>query len=313
MHSPDRNTVDIRGVNVRYDQTGEGPVVVLVHGLGASVVTWRQNIAPLAAAGFTVLALDLPGHGDSDKPDRLGYDPVSMAGLVKEFLDALGVDRISLVGSSVGGLIAGLIALEHPTKVDRLVMVATGAVGKRVSGFLRIVSMPVLGDLLFRPWLHQKLGMNKRIFFRPPPCLDEVMLEVRRVQSLPGARRAALRSIRANINYFGSKTQREIVDRLKESPVPLMTIWGEKDIVVPHSQSEFIRRELPNSVVQSIPACGQWPQMEKADEFNSLVTGFLKDPTLGHLGAAGAVTSTPVPASPEPADSATPTLAPPSQ
>ena len=85
MQIPELKTVTIRGVNVRYVQTGEGPVVVLVHGMGASLVTWGQNIAPLAEAGFTLVALDLPGHGDSDKSDRVGYDPVSMAGLVKEF------------------------------------------------------------------------------------------------------------------------------------------------------------------------------------------------------------------------------------
>ena len=188
-------------------------------------------------------------------------------------------------------------------------MVASGHVGKRVSGFLRIVSMPVLGDLLYRSWLHQKLVLNKRIFYRSPSCFDQVMLEVRRIRRLPGARRAALRSIRSNVNYFGSKTQREIVDRLKDSPVPLMTIWGEKDIVVPYSQSDFIRRELPNSVVQIIPACGHWPHMEKPDEFNSLVIGFLKNAIPGFPGITGAVTAmlappstvAPTPATPPPA------------
>ena len=268
--------IALGGVNVRYVQAGQGPVVLLLHGLGASVVTWCRNIDHLVDAGFTVLAPDLPGHGDSDKPRHLSYDPLSGAKLLDDFTQALGVERLSLVGSSAGGLIVGLFALEFPHKVDRLVLVASGRMGKRVSWFLRILSLPILGDLIYQPWLHRRVGITKRIFYRPPPFLDEVLIELHRVRNLPGSRGASLRSIRSSINYFGLRNQRYIVDRLKESPVPLMTVWGEKDIIIPISQSDMIRRELPRSVVHTIPDCGHWPHMERPDEFNALLTGFLK-------------------------------------
>ena len=289
MQRAEHKNISIRGVNVRYVQAGQGPVVLLVHGLGASLITWCRNIDPLAEAGFTVLAPDLPGHGDSDKPGHLSYDPVSGARLVNEFISALGVDRVSLVGNSAGGLIVGLMALDYPEKVDRLVLVASGGLGKRVSWFLRLVSLPMLGDLLYQPWLHRNLGVAKRIFYRPPPFLDEVLLEMHRVRSLPGSRRAALRSIRSSINYFGLCSQSYIVDRLKKSTVPLMTVWGEKDIVIPLSQAEIIRRELPHSVVHTIPDCGHWPHMEKADEFNSIVTEFLRGAPVGGSGTSVAL------------------------
>ena len=93
----------LTGVNVRYVQAGQGPVVLLPHGPGASLVTWSQNIEPLAEAGFAVLALDLPGHGDSDKPGHLSYDPISGAHLLHDFYRALSVERLSLLGSSAGG------------------------------------------------------------------------------------------------------------------------------------------------------------------------------------------------------------------
>ena len=123
----------LQGVNVRYVQAGQGPVVLLLHGLGASWVTWSQNIEPLAQAGFTVLALDLPGHGDSDKPGHLSYDPISGAQLLYDFAKTLSVERWSLVGSSAGGLIVGLFALDHPEIVDRLVLVGSGGLGKSIS------------------------------------------------------------------------------------------------------------------------------------------------------------------------------------
>ena len=248
----------------------------MVHGLGASLVTWLRNIDPIAEAGFTVLAPDLPGHGDSDKPKHLSYDPLSGAHLLHDFVCALGVERLSLVGSLARGLMVRLFALEHPDKVDRLVLVGSGGLGKRVSWFLRMISLPIAGELFYQPWLHQKMGTTKKIFYKPPPFMDDVLRELHRVRSLPGSRRASLRSIRSSINYFGLRRQRYIVDRLKECPVPLLTVWGEEDIIIPISQADMIRRELPNSTVHTMPECGHWPHMEKPDEFNLLLTDFLR-------------------------------------
>ena len=268
--------IRINGTNVSYVQAGQGPVVLLLHGLGASKVTWTCNVEPLAQAGFTVLALDLPGHGDSDKPRHLSYDPLNAAKLIYDFSRALGVDRLSLVGSSAGGLMVGLFALEHPEMTDRLVLVGSGGLGKQLPWFLRAISLPVVGDLFYLPGLYKKMGATKRIFYRPPPFVDEVIDELQRVRTLPGARRAALRSIRSSIDYSGLRRHRYIVDRLKDSPVPLMTVWGENDIIIPISHAHRLRRELPDSAMHIIPECGHWPHMEKADQFNRLLLEFLE-------------------------------------
>ena len=276
----------LNGVNVRYVQAGQGPVVLMLHGLGASLVTWSQNIEPLAEAGFTVLALDLPGHGDSDKPEHLCYDPESGAQMLYDFARALGVERLSLVGSSAGGLMVGLFALDYPEIVDRLVLVGSGGLGKKVSWFLRFISVPVLGELFYQPWLHRQIGTTKKIFYQHPPFLDDVLTELHRVRSLPGSRRASLRAIRSSINYFGLRRHRYIVGRLKESPVPVMTVWGEQDIIIPISHADEIRQELPNSTVVTIPECGHWPHMEKSEEFNHLLTSFLRHATVDGIGPA---------------------------
>ena len=178
--------INLAGVNLHYAQAGEGPVVLLVHGLGTSSVTWSHNIEPLAGAGYTVLAPDLPGHGDSDKPRSLSYGPAAGARVIHDFLDALGVNRVSLVGNSAGGLIAGLFALDHPLRVDRLVLVASGGLGRDVSWALRILSVPVLAELIYQPRLLRLLGVSNRLFYRPTALSGRLAARIVPIQLPPG-------------------------------------------------------------------------------------------------------------------------------
>ena len=286
MQRAEHKRVARGGLNVHYVQAGQGPVVLLLHGLGTSLVTWSRNIEPLAAAGFTVLAPDLPGHGDSDKPAHLSYDPVDGARLIHQFLQSLGVARVSLVGNSAGGLVVGLLALSHPEKVDRLALVASGGLGRRVSWFLRVFSLPVLGELLYQPQL-QNVDISKRIFYQAPPFLDEIMAEMHRVRALPGTRRAGLRAIRSSVNLLGLRQHRYILPRLKQLPVPLLTVWGREDNIIPVSHARLVRQELPHSVVHIMPQCGHWPHMEKAEQFNDLLIRFLRGALHDGISPAG--------------------------
>lgn len=275
MQRAEHNTADVWGLNVRYVQAGDGPVVLLLHGLAASLLTWYCNIDALADAGYRVIAPDLPGYGDSDKPSHLDYGPDSAANFVYDFSQELGLTRFSLVGSSAGGSIAGLLALEHPEMVERMVLVGSGGFGREVSWYLRIISVPGVGDLVYQPRLNNKMGVTKYLFYRPPAILDELLPEMNRAKVLPGAREAMLRSVRSSVNLLGLRKESYILERLKESEVPLMTVWGAEDIIIPVSHAENVRRELPESVVQVIPECGHWPHMEKPGEFNPMLTSFL--------------------------------------
>ena len=263
-------------MNVHYVQAGAGPVVLLVHGVGASLVTWRSNIAPLADAGFTVVALDLPGHGDSDKPKNIDYDPIAAVRFIPHFLDTLKVDGASVVGNSGGGLIAASFALEYPERTDRLILVAPGGLAHDVSLFLRLLSVPVVGEIIYNPWVHNTVGMSKQLFYRPRSFPQDVLEELDRVQSMPGATRAALRSIRSSIDYRGMMDRRLVIDRLESLAAPLLTVWGENDQLIPASHLDAIREVVPHGIVRTFPECGHWPQMEKAAEFNPLVVGFLE-------------------------------------
>ena len=266
--------VNLAGVNVHYTQAGEGPVVLLVHGLGTSSVTWGHNIEPLAAAGYTVLAPDLPGYGDSDKPRWLSYSPEAGARLIHDFLDALGVDRVSLVGNSAGGLISGLFALDHPLRVERLVLVASGGLGRDVSWALRILSVPVLGELVYQPMLLRMLGVGNRLFYRPPAFPEGFLPGPERLD--PESRRATIKAVRSGITLFGQKKRCRIIDRLAGLAVPIMTVWGTEDRYIPVSHAHLMGRVLPRSEVRTITECGHWPHMERADEFNALLIRFLE-------------------------------------
>jgi len=268
-------TANVWGMNVRYVQAGDGPVVLLLHGLAASLLTWYCNIDVLADAGYRVIAPDLPGYGDSDKPSHLDYSPDAAANFVYDFSQELGLERFSLVGSSAGGLIAGLFALEHPDMVEKMVLVGSGGFGREVPWFLRAISLPGLGELLCQPWLNKKMGATKYLFYRPPDVLEELLPEMDRLKLLPGARTAMLHSVRSSINILGLRKEGFILDRLKSSVVPLMTVWGAEDIIIPISHADHVRRELPRSIVHVIPECGHWPQMEKPGQFNPMLTGFL--------------------------------------
>lgn len=275
MKRAEYKTANVWGLDIRYIEAGEGPVVLLLHGLAASLLTWYCNIDVLADAGYRVIAPDLPGFGNSDKPGHLDYGPDSAANFVYDFSQELGLDRFSLVGNSAGGLIAGLFALKCPEMVARMVLVGSGGFGRQVSWFLRIISIPVVGDLVYQPRLNTRMGLTKYLFYWPPAVLEELLPEMNRIKLLPGARNAMLHSVRSSITLTGLRKHAYILERLKDSPIPLMTVWGAEDIIIPVSHAENVRRELPESVMRVIPECGHCPQMEKPGQFNPMLISFL--------------------------------------
>ena len=270
--------VRVDGVDISYAVAGEGPAVLLVHGLASSKITWYCNMDALADAGFKAIAIDLPGYGDSELADHLGYAPEAAAHFLAGFAAELGVERFSVVGNSAGGLIAGVTALEYPDRVEKVVLVAAAGLGRRLSWPLRIISVPVLGELIYKPHLISKAAMVKRIFFRPPAILDDILPEMFRVRCLPHAPQVMLRSVRSGVNLLGLRRKHHIADRLRHLRAPLLAVWGEEDLVIPPIKAEDVKRVLPRSTVHVLPECGHWPHMEKPEEFNRILTDFLSQP-----------------------------------
>ena len=269
----------VEGVNVRYAVAGDGPAVLLVHGLASSMITWYCNMEALAQAGYTAIAIDLPGYGDSGLANHIDYGPESAARFLAKFTSELGYDRFSVVGNSAGGLIAGVTALEYPERVDKVVLVAAAGLGRKLSWPLRIISIPVLGELIYKPHRFSKTAVVRRIFFRPPAILDDILPEMLRVRCLPHAPQVMLQSVRSGVNLLGLRRKHNLLHRLKDLEAPLLAVWGEDDLIIPPVKAEDVRRFLPGSTVHVLQECGHWPHMEKPDEFNRILTNFLSQPS----------------------------------
>ena len=270
-------TVD--GINVRYAVAGTGPAVLLVHGLATSMVTWCRNMEAIAEAGFTAVALDLPGYGGSSLAGHRGYSPESAAEFLVDFADEMGMERFSVVGNSAGGLVAGITALEHPDRVEKVALVGSAGLGKRVSWPLRLISIPVVGELVYKPQMISTDALIKRIFYRPPDFLEEIIPEMVRVRCLPHGPQVMLQSVRSGINLLGLRPEHQILNRLGELQAELLAVWGEEDAVIPPIEEEDVRRVAPESTIHVLPECGHWPHMEKPDEFNRILTDFLSQPS----------------------------------
>ncbi len=271
--------MDVQGLKVHYVKEGRGPAVVMVYGLGASLMAWAENIAPIAAH-HTVYALDLPGHGDSDKPRDLAYDSIAGAHFLAQFMQTMGIERASLVGSSAGGLIAVQCAFRFPRQVEGLVLVDSAGLGRELAWFLRLASLPIMGELLQNPSLRNTTVLMKSIFYDPAALHDGMFQELMRVRNLPGAKRAVLKSIRSSINLWGLRKHLLVLRILKDLKMPHLIIWGENDRIIPVAHAREAAHMLPAAHVHVIPHCGHWPQAEKAAEFNRLVLEFLTG-TLG--------------------------------
>jgi 4,5:9,10-diseco-3-hydroxy-5,9,17-trioxoandrosta-1(10),2-diene-4-oate hydrolase len=283
------NDLRVDGISVRYAIAGEGPAVLLVHGLATSMITWCRNIDALADAGFTAIALDLPGYGGSGLAMHRGYTPESAAEFLVDFADEMGIGRFSVVGNSAGGLVAGITALEFPDRVENVALVGSAGLGKRVSWPLRLISIPVVGELVYKPQMISKEALIKRIFYRPPEFLDEIIPEMVRVRCLPHGAHVMLQSVRSGINLLGLRPEHQILSRLAQLQARLLAVWGEDDLVIPPIKEEDILSAVPGSTVHVLPECGHWPQMEKPEEFNEILTSFLSRPSTFDSAPAGSI------------------------
>ena len=266
--------ITINGVRVHYVEAGQGSPVVLLHGLGASVVTWRENIGPLAEH-HRVYAVDLPGHGDSEKPDDLSYSLSSMINFTKSLVEALGHERAAFAGSSIGGGLALMTAVNHPEVVSKLMLSSSAALGREVALFLRLASLPFLGELMtsgvrdpVRAWL-------RKSFYDKSLASGDLLDELRRTNSLTGAGEAGLKIARVYIGLWGVRRRYVLTRRLKRLDVPTLIFWGADDEIIPVKHAYRAAKELPKSDLHVFGNCGHWSHVERASEFNRLSLEFL--------------------------------------
>ncbi|MBM3238514.1 alpha/beta fold hydrolase [Candidatus Poribacteria bacterium] len=274
--------IQIGDVNVHYltaptsviGEEGKSSPVILIHGLGAFAETWIYNILPLSKK-FCVYAPDVVGFGHSDKPDVI-YSLAYFVNFLEDFMDALSIERASIVGNSMGGLIALSFALEHPERVDKLVLVDNAGFGKKVSWGLRLLTLPLIGKLLTAKT--SKSGIKRGLsgsFYNSKFVTDEWVEKAYAISRLPGSKRTFLATLRSGVGILGLKREAILLDKLPQLQVPTLIVWGKEDKVISVSQAYAAFKKIPKAQLHIFEKCGHAPQVEKAEEFNRVVSEFL--------------------------------------
>jgi pimeloyl-ACP methyl ester carboxylesterase len=270
----------IHGYRRAYRIAGSGPVILLIHGIGDNSTTWDAVQAKLAQR-FTVIAVDLLGHGQSDKP-RADYSVAAYANGMRDLLSVLDIDRVTVVGHSLGGGVAMQFAYQFPQLVERLVLVGAGGVTKDVNIVLRLASLPMGGEalaLLRLPWVLPAVQIAGRVagrIFRSTRLGRDLPDVLRVLADLPEptASTAFTRTLRAVVDWRGQMVT--MLDRcyLAES-VPVQIIWGTEDVVVPVSHARMAHAAMPGSQLEIFELSGHFPFHDHPDRFIEVVERFI--------------------------------------
>ena len=269
----------VDGIRVRCRDEGDRrhPPVVLLHGIGRSLDDWTGLYERLAPDN-RVISLDLPGFGLSERmPGR--YTMESLARFVLAALDALGEHRpVDLVGNSLGGAIALKISALEPQRVRSLVLANSAGFGQEVTLALRLLAIRPLGRHLMKDTSRKAAYRTERaLFFDKRFVTEERLDHAQAVLANPGYVDVLL----AVAGHFGTfrGVRRSWRTRLLRSVAaqrtPTLVVWGDEDRVLPASHLEHARRVLPHAEFHLFERCGHMPQIEREDEFETLVRDFL--------------------------------------
>lgn len=255
-------TATVYGAKIHYREAGSGPVVILLHGLGADNTSWASTIGPLSAK-FHVIAPDQIGFGHSDKP-MLNYRIATLVDFLDGFMKQVGVEHASLVGNSLGGFTAAAYVLAHPEKVDRLVLVDAAGFTLPKDTDLRLLT------ILNPSTREQAKALAALVFYNKQFITDAVadMLLTQRVTANDGY----------TIQRFLESIARgeDVLDgRLGDIKQPTLVVWGKEDQLTPMWMAERFKKEINGSELVTFDKCGHVPQMEKAAEFNAALMKFL--------------------------------------
>lgn len=276
----------IHGYRRAFRTAGTGPALLLIHGIGDNSSTW-QDVIPHLAEKYTVIAPDLLGHGRSDKP-RADYSVAAYANGMRDLLSVLGIDKVTVIGHSLGGGVAMQFAYQFPDMVERLVLVSSGGVTKDVHPVLRLVSVPVFSEVLkllrlpgAMPALRAAgavLGQINRSPLRPGALLHDTSDLVRVLSELPDptAYEAYLRTLRAVVDWRGQVVT--MLDRcyLTEN-LPVQLIWGDHDSVIPVGHAYLAHSAMPGSRLEVFRGAGHFPFRDDPLRFLRVVENFLDD------------------------------------
>ena len=285
LHSPDEagevldlagietRRVVVRGLGHRVLTAGSGGPLVLLHGIAGSADE-LVGVLPRLAERYRVVAFDAPGHGLSDKPlDHrydLGYYTDSTLGL----MDALGIQRAPLLAVSGSGPVALSLALAHPERVSKLVLVDAAGLGREVSWNYRLATLP-LAHHVFRRSVNRRSSeaFGRALCYNPDRLPDGWVERRLRIWATPGAVEAFFLTVRAGLSLRGQRVT--FAHRLGELGQPTLLVWGRHDPIIPVAHAIAAAGAIPNARLCIFEACGHMPPWEYPDEFAQTVLDFL--------------------------------------
>jgi len=277
----DSRFVEINALNVHYKELGQGePVFILLHGFGASLFSWREVMKPLAEFG-RVIAFDRPAFGLTERPlagDLPGANPYGVpaqVALLSGLMDTLGVEKAILIGNSMGGTIAMNFSLQHPERVQALVLVdpavyTSGGISDWVKPLLNTPQMNHLGPLIARSILNSVPQLLEMAWHDPAKITPEVLAGYRKPLQINGWDRALWELTKAPGGI-------KLSSRLSDFTLPILVVTGDDERIVPTADSVRLADELPHARLAIIDQAGHVPQEEQPEKFLQAVVKFLKD------------------------------------
>jgi 4,5:9,10-diseco-3-hydroxy-5,9,17-trioxoandrosta-1(10),2-diene-4-oate hydrolase len=268
---PEGKYADIGGgLRIHYQEAGEGPVVLFLHGSGpgaSGYSNFRRNYPYFAAQGFRTITPDTLGFGYSSKPDDVDYTLDLLAGAVEKLTRVLGIERCAIVGNSHGGAMAIKLALDHPDLVTRLVLMAPGGLEVR-EAYGKMEGIRTMMRVFLGPEGITREGMRKvfGLQFHDPRTLTEEILDER----VPIAETQPKR-------VLTSMSVPHLAPELHRIRCPVFAFWGMDDKFCPVSGATTIAEQCKRSRVLLLSECGHWVMVEHTDLFNRLSVDFLRE------------------------------------
>jgi pimeloyl-ACP methyl ester carboxylesterase len=259
--------VDLHGHRAIYRIAGSGPPVVLIHGMVNSSRHWEE-VALRLASDHTVIAPDLIGHGDSATP-RGDYSLGAHAASIRDLLSAIGVDRASIVGHSLGGGVAMQFFYQFPQRTQRLALVSSGGLGREVSPLLRSAALPG-ASLLLSLAVHPRLLALLRA---GGGVLEQIARALRPLEDRD-SREAFLHTLRSVIDVRGQRVS--ATDRLYLlQAMPTLIVWGERDHTIPVGHGLAAHRAISGSRFETLPRAAHFPHLEDPEGLASVLADWL--------------------------------------
>lgn len=274
-----RKTVTTQSLDFAYHDAGSGEPLILLHGSGPGVSAWSNfanNLPVFVESGFRVIMPDLPGFGATPLTELDKVYPVYAAERILEFMDALGIESAFVIGNSMGGSVAGELAVLAPNRIRKMALMGPGGLAVSVNAPDPSEGGKRLFEFLAEPTRERMVSWVECMVANPALITTELIDERMKNALEPGA-------IERTLTIFGSLRIPELVAahrplwaRAAEIETPTLIVWGREDRMLLYDQAHFAVRHLPNVELHTFSQCGHWAQIERKDAFERVVIEFLQ-------------------------------------